>query len=386
MTLFIVVFLAVYGSLNLYAFLKMRNALSISLKPCLLLISVMAMMVFSPILVRVLEKAGLDGAAIILAYGGYTWMAGVLIFFVAGLCLDIIRLAVYGLGLLTGNNVTPIISAHGIYFVFCLCSALFVVVYGSFEARKITTEYVTISTDKVLPEGGRVRIAQVSDVHLGLMMGEDRLRKIIDAVQKAQPDLLVSTGDLVDGQLDRVEWSSRLFLSLHVPHGKFAVTGNHEFYAGIERSIEVTEMAGFKVLRNSSFAIPGVITVAGVDDEVGRGWVQGTSRGESEVCTALDHKQFTVLLKHRPVVQKGSPCSFDLQLSGHTHKGQIFPFGLITRAFFDSYYGLHELKGETHLYVSRGSGTWGPPIRFLAPPEVTIIDIVPKAHREEVHP
>jgi hypothetical protein len=94
------------------------------------------------------------------------------------------------------------------------------------------------------------------------------------------------------------------------------------------------------------------------------------------LCSINDPSQFTVLLKHRPVPYYGPSCAFDLQLSGHTHKGQIFPFHLLTRLFFKYYAGLYELSNKTHLYVSRGSGTWGPPIRFLAPPEVTIIDVV----------
>jgi hypothetical protein len=333
-------------------------------------------MILAPILVRVSEKAGLEGIARILAYIGYIWMAAILIFFVTGILADIFRLIIYGLGSLLSKDFSFITSAHPIYFFMCLSAALFVVVYGFFEARKIRTEYISIPTNKISADVGRARIAQISDVHLGLIVGEERLRTIIQAVQQAKPDILVSTGDLVDAQLDNIDKLADLLKTVDTKYGKFAVTGNHEFYAGLERSLKITEMAGFTVLRGRSMVIPGLITIAGVDDEAVRGWLKGDSTEENKLCSEIDNSQFTVLLKHRPVIYKGSLCSYDLQLSGHTHKGQIFPFGLITRLFFEKYYGFFDFKNGTYMYVSRGSGTWGPPIRFLAPPEVTIIDLV----------
>ena len=337
-------------------------------------------MILAPILVRVSEKAGLEGIARILAYIGYIWMAAILIFFVTGILTDIFRLIIYGLGSLLSKDFSFITSAHPIYFFMCLFAALFVVVYGFFEARNIRTEYIFIPTNKISADVGRVRIAQISDVHLGLIVGEERLRTIIQAVQQAKPDILVSTGDLVDAQLDNIDKLADLLKTVDTKYGKFAVTGNHEFYAGLERSLKITEMAGFTVLRGRSVVIPGLITIAGVDDEAVRGWLKGDNTEENKLCSEIDNSQFTVLLKHRPVVYKGSLCSYDLQLSGHTHKGQIFPFGLITRLFFETYYGFFDFKNGTYMYVSRGSGTWGPPIRFLAPPEVTIIDLVHKSN------
>jgi hypothetical protein len=337
-------------------------------------------MILAPILVRVSEKAGLEGIARILAYIGYIWMAAILIFFVTGILTDIFRLIIYGLGSLLSKDFSFITSAHPIYFFMCLFAALFVVVYGFFEARKIRTEYIFIPTNKISSDVGRVRIAQISDVHLGLIVGEERLRTIIQAVQQAKPDILVSTGDLVDAQLDNIDKLADLLKTVDTKYGKFAVTGNHEFYAGLERSLKITEMAGFTVLRGRSVVIPGLITIAGVDDEAVRGWLKGDNTEENKLCSEIDNSQFTVLLKHRPVIYKGSLCSYDLQLSGHTHKGQIFPFGLITRLFFEKYYGFFDFKNGTYMHVSRGSGTWGPPIRFLAPPEVSIIDLVHRAN------
>jgi predicted MPP superfamily phosphohydrolase len=117
------------------------------------------------------------------------------------------------------------------------------------------------------------------------------------------------------------------------------------------------------------------MNIVGVDDPAGPGF-GSSSRGERELLAAASNGAFTLFLKHRPGVDEQSVGLFDLQLSGHVHDGQIFPFRLITRLFYPFICGLHYLPGNSMLYVNRGSGTWGPPIRFLAPPEVTVIDIV----------
>ncbi len=122
--------------------------------------------------------------------------------------------------------------------------------------------------------------------------------------------------------------------------------------------------------------LPGLINIAGVDDPAARRFGLYNDIPESELLAGLDPGLFTLLLKHKPIVNKDSPGMFDLQLSGHTHRGQIFPFRFIVRMFFPKVSGYFDLKEDSHLYVSRGTGTWGPPIRFLSPPEVTVIDLV----------
>jgi predicted MPP superfamily phosphohydrolase len=159
-------------------------------------------------------------------------------------------------------------------------------------------------------------------------------------------------------------------------HGKFAVTGNHEFYAGLDQAVRFTEEAGFTMLRGEARPVAGFMTIAGVDDPTGKRF--GLFRGPEEgaLLKGVARGRFTILLKHEPVIAKDATGLFDLQLSGHTHKGQIFPFNYIVKIFYPHDAGLVHLPQHAFLYVSRGSGTWGPPIRFLSPPEVTIIKLV----------
>jgi uncharacterized protein len=164
--------------------------------------------------------------------------------------------------------------------------------------------------------------------------------------------------------------------------GKFAVTGNHEFYAGLPQSLEFTRRGGFSLLRGESATAGRAVNIAGVDDFAAEAY--GGMRGlpEKELLSRLSREKFTVLLKHRPAVAKESLGLFDLQISGHTHQGQIFPFRLLTRIAFPFAGGFFRLSNGAFLYVNRGSGTWGPPIRFLTPPEVTIYEIVPGKRTE----
>jgi hypothetical protein len=124
--------------------------------------------------------------------------------------------------------------------------------------------------------------------------------------------------------------------------------------------------------------VAGLINIAGVDDPTVDALGLPKKISETELLSGLDHQRFTVLLKHRPVIEKDSIGHFDLQLSGHTHNGQIFPFNVIVRRFYPLITGYFNMPNDAHLYVSRGTGTWGPPIRFLSPPEITVIDLIHK--------
>lgn len=380
MSLFFLTFFLIYGGIHLYIFLKARAAFPFGITTNVATGAIMIFMIFAPVIVRLTERAGNEGFARILAFVGYTWMGGVLIFFISGILCDVFRLTVSVSGVLSNRDFTYITYARRFYFFMCLTITLLVVIYGIFEARQIKIEYLTLSTKKISSDIGKVRIVQISDVHLGLIIGEARIKQIINTINKAKPDILVSTGDLVDVQIDNIDSMAMLFQQVYTRYGKFAVTGNHEFYAGIDRALELTKKAGFKILRGQAVDINGIITIAGVDDEAVRGRHNGEDTSEKELCSHIDGSQYTVLLKHRPVSYTGSLCVYDLQLSGHTHKGQIFPFFLITRLFFKQYAGFYEVNNNSSLYVNRGTGTWGPPIRFFAPPEITVIDIVHKDH------
>jgi predicted MPP superfamily phosphohydrolase len=145
---------------------------------------------------------------------------------------------------------------------------------------------------------------------------------------------------------------------------------------GLPHALEITTRAGFTVLRNEAVTVSGLINIAGVDDPTGKYLGLSTGLLEERLLSRLPKDNFTLLLKHQPIIREDSLGLFDLQLSGHTHQGQIFPFRYMVQIFFSHIGGWYDLPKGSHLYVSRGTGTWGPPIRFLSSPEVTVIDLI----------
>ena len=374
MLYFLLFFLLTYGSLHAYAFIKVNRAFKLH-RTKIALALFMVLMVIAPVLVRLAEKAGLEPFARFISFVGYIWMGLLFLFVAAALALDLLRCFIAVGRRFSRQRDAFRISARTAFFIPFLV-AVAVSIFGHFEARDIRSEKITIPTSKLPPSIDRFRIVQISDVHLGLIVRHKRLARILDAVKKAEPDVLVSTGDLVDGQINNLEGLAEMLQEISPPHGKFAVTGNHEYYAGLSQALAFTRKAGFMVLRGEGHMIDNFLTVVGIDDRAGVAMGRAKAVSEKELLQGLPQKNFVLFLKHRPRVSQEAVGYFDLQLSGHTHKGQIFPFGLITWLYYPVDAGILIPQDGGRLYVSRGSGTWGPPIRFLSPPEITVIDLV----------
>jgi predicted MPP superfamily phosphohydrolase len=374
--LFVTTFLLLYSGMHLYGFLKARAAFSFGPRAGIPFALFMTAMMLCPVLVRLSKSAGLELPAKALAYVGYTWMGCLFLFVCASFLIDGCRILVSFMAWIFKLDLSWMKMTARTAFLIPLLASVSIATYGYFEALNIRTERITIESPKISKETGKLRIVQISDVHLGLIVGTDRLKRILAKVRAAVPDILVSTGDLVDGQADNVSAAADMLRSVPAKYGKFAVTGNHEFYAGLPYSLGITKRAGFSMLRGEGVEIPGVIAIFGVDDPAGKSFGLAKVVSEKDLLSTSSRRIFTLLLKHRPVVDKNAAGLFDLQLSGHIHGGQIFPFRYVTELFSPYAAGFFTLPGGGHLYVSRGSGTWGPPIRFLAPPEVTIIDLV----------
>jgi hypothetical protein len=362
--------------MHLYAFQRARAAFAFTVLTGTVIAAFMLLMILAPLIVRFAERAGFDFFARILSLVAYLWLGLLFLFVFLALVIDAYRLIVYLTGVFLKKDVTALTIAEGKAFLIPLVFSVCICVYGYYEARNIRTEHLIIKTPKITATIGRLRIVQISDVHLGLIVRENRLKRILDKVKEADPDILLSTGDLVDGQIDNLSGLSAMLREVRPRFGKYAITGNHEFYAGLEQALNFTQNAGFRILRGESVIIRDIISIAGVDDPQTKSYGAVTGSSERDLLSGLSGERFTLLLKHRPIIDENALGLFDLQLSGHVHKGQIFPFSIITWLYYPIQAGFAELSEGSRIYVSRGSGTWGPPIRFLSPPEITVIDLV----------
>lgn len=221
------------------------------------------------------------------------------------------------------------------------------------------------------------RIAQISDLHIGPILGRRFASRVSERVNALQPDLIAVTGDLVDGSVAQLRADVEPLARLSAPHGVYFVTGNHDVYSGGEPWVERVRELGMRALRNERVAIASsgaVFDLAGVDDHRGD-LVRGSTEDLPAALAGRDPSRPLLLLAHDPsTFKEAAAAGVDLQLSGHTHGGQIWPFGALVRLVIPFVGGLYQ-RGGSRLYVSRGTGFWGPPMRLGAPAEITEITL-----------
>jgi len=382
MSLFFITFFTTFALMHLYFFMKLRRCFRLGRTTQILILLNLAILVFSPLFARLAVRDVMLPWAYILSYTAYTWLAFLFLFCSTALVMDtggMLLWACRKAGIVRKKQWKLWRKMRRAPFLIPLFVAAAACLYGYFEALDIRTETITLASSKITPAQGRIRIAQITDVHLSPTMQDDRFERIIRAVEKAAPDIIVSTGDLVDAPPEFLAGRDKRLRALHPRLGKYAICGNHEFYWGLDDALRFTEDAGFRMLRGEAVGITDDLIIAGIDDPAGSPFKSYRPVPETKLLSALKQDRFILFLKHRPLAEPASVGLFDLQLSGHTHKGQIFPFSILTWVYYPRHAGMLHLLNGSFLYVSRGSGTWGPPIRLLAPPEVTVIDLVPAA-------
>jgi predicted MPP superfamily phosphohydrolase len=212
------------------------------------------------------------------------------------------------------------------------------------------------------------RVVQLTDVHIGTMLRREFAERVVRQVNELEPDLVVITGDFVDGPLSVLQPHVEPFRGLRARDGVYAVTGNHEYYWNAELWLEHLRSLGITILRNEHVTIGGAFQLAGVDDSSAGEDVPRAVRGRNPALPM-------VLLAHHPrTVERAAAAGVDLQLSGHTHGGQLLPLGWLVRLFEPQAAGLGR-HGPTQLYVSEGTGYWGPPLRVGTTQEITLLTL-----------
>ncbi len=372
--MFLTVFLCIYGAFHLYFLVKARRAFRLTGLSYTFLLVMVLFLFLAPIQARVIGSLGYATVSMLITWIGYLWMGFIFLFVCVSIPLDGYHLLVTGIRELFDAGWSGILLLRRQSFMLASTITIGLMVYGAVSAYQVRIEHLTSYTNKIPADSKGIRIVQISDLHLGLMSYPGRLAPLLAAIRAALPDVLVCTGDLVDGPLRNEIEVARTLKALPAPLGKFAVTGNHEYYAGIVKALDFIKEAGFQVLNNESVLVNKTIIIAGVEDATAR---KEESAVETKLLAPLPADKFILLLKHRPEVPKSSQGRFDLQLSGHTHNGQIFPFNYLVQLKYPMMKGLFDIGGNSRLYVNRGTGTWGPPLRIFSPSELTIIDLLP---------
>ncbi|MFB6708472.1 metallophosphoesterase [Streptomyces sp. NPDC056333] len=245
--------------------------------------------------------------------------------------------------------------------------------YGTYGVlRGPRVKRVTVPLAKLPRSAHGFRIAVVSDIHLGPVLGRAHTQRIVDTINRTQPDLIAVVGDLVDGTVADLGPAAEPLAGLTARHGAFFVTGNHEYFSGAAQWVDHVRELGLHPLENARVETAG-FDLAGVNDIAGEREGQGPDF--ERALGDRDRARASVLLAHQPVVIDDAVAyGVDLQLSGHTHGGQLWPGNYLAELANPTVAGL-ERYGDTQLYVSRGAGAWGPPVRVGAPSDITVVQL-----------
>jgi predicted MPP superfamily phosphohydrolase len=345
-------------------------------------VAIVAFAVLLPVMLpvsRVLPRAVRMPVATVV----YSWMGLLFLLFTGFVAGDLVRLGVTVVRLVRAAEVDPerrALLGKGIAAIVGIGAAA-AAGWGIVQARgPVATKLVRIALPKLPASMKGLTIVQITDLHIGPTLGHDWLADVVKRVNDLRPDVIAITGDLVDGNVDELREHVAPLGDLKAKLGVFFVTGNHEYYSGPDAWIRELARLNVRVLRNERVELErdGVaIDLAGVDDYSSRGLAQGHGPDLPRALEGRDGSRALVLLAHQPrAFVEAAKLGVGLQLSGHTHGGQIWPWNWFVRLQQPYVAGLHR-EGDAQIYVSRGTGYWGPPMRVAAPAEITQLVLEP---------
>lgn len=367
--LFYGTFFTLYTAINLYIFLGCKRFFlpgwGASRGFGLLFLFVAASFVMG----RTLENYWISAVSGILIWIGSFWFAAMLYFFLGFLVLDLVRLG----GALLGGGLS--LKAERLAREAVALATLVLILVGYINALNPRLKSLEIGIKGTNAETRTIEILMASDIHLGTIVGEKRLERLTRAAEKLQPDLVLFPGDVLDEDPQTVMKDSvgNMLRSIKAKHGVFAITGNHEYIGGVERACRYLEEHGIRVLRDQAVLVEGLFYLVGREDRSISRFTDKERKSLQELLAHLDRRFPVILMDHQPFeLQEAAGLGVALQLSGHTHHGQLWPLNLVTSLIYEVSRG-HLKKGDTHFYISSGYGTWGPPVRIGNHPEMVHI-------------
>ena len=288
---------------------------------------------------------------------GTSWLLFTLYMVVALLCADL------------AHWVWPSFH-HGVWYALGLTLA--VLVAGYINYRNPRVEHITIETDKPI-EGGRLRLVAISDVHLGRGTTREDLARYVSIINNENPDMVVIVGDLIDNSILPVESADmcREFERIEARYGIYMTAGNHEYISGIEACRNYLKTTPVQLLSDGVARPAHGVAIVCRDDR------QNLRRASLDSLLAKsDNASFKIVLDHQPnAIAESQKSGVDLHLSGHTHRGQVFPLNILTDHLFEQSHGYRKW-GDTHAYVMTGLSLWGPPFRIGTHSELLVVDVV----------
>jgi len=377
MIIFFTVFFAIYGTVNYYIFIRGWQALAVIpvLKPFYIALFLIASL--SYIAAKFLSSYLPPFIYDLLLWIGSFWFAFMLYFFLFIVLIDFIRLLNWPLSFFPDIIKQNYPQAKLITGITVFTASLIIIIAGYINTRNIVINTVEITLPKKGTPLTQLNAVLVADFHLTPVNDGKLLNKIVDIINNLNPDIILMPGDIVDDKTEILKRNNigPAFLRLKSKFGVFASTGNHEFISGVDVAVKFMEEYKITVLRDSSVTAGNYFTVICRDDRTSQQFT-GIKRKEfSEIVSTIDKNLPSILLDHTPFgLEEAERYGIDLQLSGHTHHGQLFPLNFITSMIYEVSRG-YLRKGNTQYYVTSGVGTWGPPVRLGSDTEIVNLRI-----------
>ena len=375
--IFFSIALSVYALINYYIFIREWEAGGFQSTWRTIYVAAFLLLSISFIAGRMLERVTLSWFSSTLVLLGSFWLAAMVYFLLFAFAIDIIRLLNFIVPFFPSFlTVNPERTKEVTSFVVIIVVTV-IVLGGYINARTPIIKTLELS---ILKNGRTIKslnIAVASDIHLGTIVCKSKLERIVQHINSLNPDLVLLPGDVVDEDIGPVIRNNlgETLRKIRSKYGVFAITGNHEYIGGVEPACRYLAEHGITMLRDASVKIGDGLYVVGREDISIRGFTGKTRKPLSELMAEVDKSYPVILMDHQPFrLAEAEANGVDLQLSGHTHHGQLWPFNFITKKVYELSWG-YKKKGSTHYYVSCGVGTWGPPIRTGNRPEIINIKL-----------
>ncbi len=370
---FFSIFFTLYGLVNFYIFLRGWQALPKGTIFHTVYTVLFVLLAGAFIEGRRFEKSRPTQFSAVLIWVGSFWLGAMLYFFLAVVIIDLMRVLNHFFGIFPSVVSGHYESAKEIIGGGVVLIVLAILGYGYRNAVHPRIRQLHFAVAKAEPNGiQELRIAVVSDIHLGTIVGRKRLEEVVGLVASIRPDIILLPGDIVDEDLGPVIRNDlgKSLRRLQSPLGVYAVTGNHEYIGGVEQACAYLVEHGITMLRDECVTVGDVLILIGREDRSIKQFAGKERKSLSALMLNVDTALPVILMDHQPFhLEEAAGHSIDLQLSGHTHHGQLWPLNYITKMVYEVSWGYFQ-KGKTHIYVSCGAGTWGPPVRTGNKPEI----------------
>jgi len=374
---FFISVLTIYGLINYYIFIRGWQAIPHASIIKIYYPIIFWFVVLSFILGRVLEGFWFSKFSQVLIWVGSFWLGAMVYFLLIVVLLDFLRLLNHWFPLFPSVITVNYVKAKQITALIAIGVVAITVLAGYINALNPRIRTLNLNISKRSNGAKTVNLAVVSDIHLGTIVGSSRFNRIVDKINQLNPDIVILPGDIVDEDLGPVirQNLGETLKNIKSVFGVIAITGNHEYIGGVEKACRYLTDHNVRVLRDTVLKVNDDFYIVGREDRSIKGFTGKQRKPLEELMSQVDKSYPIILLDHQPInlSQAVVNCA-DLQISGHTHHGQIWPLTYITDMIYEVSCG-YKRKSNTQIYVSSGAGTWGPPIRIGTAPEIVNIKL-----------